>query len=201
MSTDRPRIQGYLEPEVHQRFNQFKQEQGLKESPALNQILKEYFGMEDSNQPSASPLAIEEMIDKSLNEKFKEFNLFRAEFKNEVWLQLKTQFNIWNQALQEAIAKEKSTIQELTNRLEKVEATVKPSIGLTEISRPISNSPSKLNLTQLARRLNVAKSVVSSRKSRPDFEAWSRSKDPDGLAWQCRKEGQWLKFYPVEDRE
>ncbi len=255
MGTERPRVQGYLDPAVYDLFLGWKKQRGIaKESEALNQILKEYFGIEDSNQPSASPMELEAMIDKLLNEKFKEFNLFRAEFKNEVWLQLKKEFSIWRETLDKAVSNEKlqqlveavvvaywsHSIVDINSRLEAVEDTIEVmleeprtaesnSLDLTRspsstarqehltpspeaistrvikaldkskvlVSEALSELPSELKLTQLARRLNVAKSVVSNRKNRGDFEEWSKGKDPEGLAWQCRKEGQWLKFYPV----
>ena len=40
-----------------------------------------------------------------------------------------------------------------------------------------------MHLSALARRLNVNKSVISRRKSRQDFEQWSKDRDPDGVAW------------------
>lgn len=53
----------------------------------------------------------------------------------------------------------------------------------TQESVCTSDSPSELNLSQLARHLKVSKSVVSRRKDKPDFKEWSRSKDPDGKTW------------------
>jgi len=220
MSTERPRVQAYLDPELYEKLKEFQQERGLKESAALNQVLREYFGLEALNQFLNPSLSMEEVIEKSVDEKlnkfFNDFNVFRVEFKNEVWLQLKTQFNIWNQELHR-VSNEKlqefsdSTFRELNSRLEAVEEICKPIEGLAELSKPmksvedelsnksLSELPRALNLTQLARRLGVVKSVISNRKARPDFEEWSRGKDPEGKAWQCRKEGQWIKFYPVED--
>lgn len=202
MGTDRPRIQAYIDPELYQKLKEFQALHGLKESAALNQILKEYFGLEVSNQPLASPFPIEEMIEKSIDEKFKEFNVFRGEFKNEVWLQLKAEFNIWNQELQRVSNKIKQRdFNSLNSRLEALEEICKPIEGLAELSKPMEKSselPSELNLSQLARRLEVSKSVVSNRKARPDFEEWSKGKDPDAITWRYDRKHQ--KFFPVEDR-
>jgi hypothetical protein len=115
MPTDKPRIQAYIEPELYEKLKEWQQERGMKESPALNQILAEYFGVEA--QSSLPTEQIEEMIEQALqaelveiktrideymNQQFNEFNVFRVEFKNEVWLQMKKEFAIWNESLQKA---------------------------------------------------------------------------------------------------
>ena len=76
MATDRPRIQGYLDPALHESFVRWKQERGIeKDSEALNQLLAEYFGV-DSQPPASNPQSsitteqIEEMIAAQLERKF-----------------------------------------------------------------------------------------------------------------------------------
>ncbi|AFZ22364.1 hypothetical protein [Allocoleopsis franciscana] len=54
MGTDKPRIQSYLEPEVYRDLQEFQALQGLRESAAVNQILKEYFGWSDSSASISS---------------------------------------------------------------------------------------------------------------------------------------------------
>ncbi|HEY9598352.1 MAG TPA: hypothetical protein V6D33_11840 [Cyanophyceae cyanobacterium] len=84
-------------------------------------------------------------------------------------------------------------------RLDTLESILKPIEGLAELSRELPSNLKSLNGSELARRLRVAKSVVSSRKARADFEEWSRGKDPDGIAW--RYDARSLQFFPVkEDR-
>jgi hypothetical protein len=63
-----------------------------------------------------------------------------------------------------------------------------PSKDLSE-----SNSFKPLIQAELARRLQVSPSTVSNRKVKPDFSDWSKSKDPEGIAWNYSKETQ--KFY------
>ena len=41
---------------------------------------------------------------------------------------------------------------------------------------------------ELARRLDLNSSTVGRRKSDPDFELWSMSKDPEGIAWRYDQE-------------
>jgi hypothetical protein len=49
---------------------------------------------------------------------------------------------------------------------------------------------------ELAKRLDLNSSTVGRRKSDPDFELWSMSKDPEGIAWRY---DQGTKFYVAVD--
>jgi hypothetical protein len=49
---------------------------------------------------------------------------------------------------------------------------------------------------ELAKRLDLNSSTVGRRKSDPDFELWSMSKDPEGIAWRY---DQNTKFYVAVD--
>ncbi len=46
----------------------------------------------------------------------------------------------------------------------------------------------ELTQTQLAKRLLVESSTIFRQKNKDGFEEWSRTKDPDGLAWSYNKE-------------
>jgi hypothetical protein len=50
--------------------------------------------------------------------------------------------------------------------------------------------------SELARRLDVHSSTVLKRKSEPDFSAWSRSRDPEGIAWEYSPKAR--LFFPQE---
>ena len=52
MATNNPKVSGYVPQHVFDRFEQFYQERGLSMSQAVNEILAEYFGLEQS---SAAP--------------------------------------------------------------------------------------------------------------------------------------------------
>lgn len=55
MATDRPRIQAYVEPAIHDSFLKWKHLRGVaKDSEALNQLLAEYFGV-SSQSPIPNP--------------------------------------------------------------------------------------------------------------------------------------------------
>jgi hypothetical protein len=48
---------------------------------------------------------------------------------------------------------------------------------------------------ELARRLDVHSSTVGKRKSDPDFSEWSKSKDPEGIAWKYSRKSK--MFNPI----
>ena len=55
--------------------------------------------------------------------------------------------------------------------------------------------PQSLIQSELAKRLNVYSSTVYKRRDDPDFAEWSRSKDPEGIAWKYIAETK--EFSPV----
>ena len=57
--------------------------------------------------------------------------------------------------------------------------------------------PKSLIQSELAKRLNVYSSTVYKRRDDPDFSQWSRSKDPDGIAWKFSRKSK--EFQPVEE--
>ena len=57
--------------------------------------------------------------------------------------------------------------------------------------------PKSLIQSELAKRLNVYSSTVYKRRDDPDFSEWSRSKDPDGIAWKFSRKTK--EFQPVEE--
>ncbi len=51
--------------------------------------------------------------------------------------------------------------------------------------------------SELAKRLNVYSSTVYKRRNDPEFPEWSRSKDPDGIAWTFSEKNK--EFFPLEE--
>lgn len=78
----------------------------------LNQIKEEVAAKLPTKQQ------IDARVDDYLDEKFKELNVFRMEFKTEVWLQLKNQFAIWNKTLQEGLSRVNARIEAVEDKLD-----------------------------------------------------------------------------------
>ncbi|MBD2101225.1 hypothetical protein [Leptolyngbya sp. FACHB-261] len=67
-----------------------------------------------------------------------------------------------------------------------------PVSGSTGSGEPIAS----LIQAELARRLEVSPSSISSKKRRPNFSEWSKTRDPENIAWQYSPETQ--RFYPMD---
>lgn len=50
--------------------------------------------------------------------------------------------------------------------------------------------------SELAKRLEVHSSTIFKRRADPDFAEWSRSRDPEGIAWEYSADTK--EFYPLE---
>ncbi|HBE20030.1 MAG TPA: hypothetical protein DEG17_21285 [Cyanobacteria bacterium UBA11149] len=59
------------------------------------------------------------------------------------------------------------------------------------------NIPQSLIQGELAKRLDVHSSTVGKRKSDSDFSQWSKSKDPDGIAWKYSPKTK--EFLPLNE--
>ncbi len=60
----------------------------------------------------------------------------------------------------------------------------------------IQSAPGYLLQSELAKRLDVHSSTVYKRRDDPDFPEWSRSKDPEGIAWKFIPDTK--QFCPLE---
>ena len=75
-------------------------------------------------------------------------------------------------------------------------ATIEPEVEAEENSFSDVDEDSSIDIRQsliqaeLAKRLDLNTSTVGRRKSDPDFEEWSQSKDPAGIAWRYEEESK-----------
>jgi hypothetical protein len=65
-----------------------------------------------------------------------------------------------------------------------------------ELADHIQSDPKLLLQAELAKRFDVHSSTVYKRRDEPDFAEWSRSKDPEGIAWQYLPDTK--QFSPLE---
>ncbi len=74
---------------------------------------------------------------------------------------------------------------------------------LTAVAEPLNLEKQlmfgSLIQSELAKRLSVYSSTVYKRRNDPDFPEWSRSKDPDSIAWTYSPKTK--EFFPVEEGE
>ncbi|MGH8000199.1 MAG: hypothetical protein ACREPR_12385 [Brasilonema sp.] len=83
--------------------------------------------------------------------------------------------------------------------LEEPETESPPPLIQEEVQKPLEKQLmfGSLIQSELAKRLNVYSSTVYKRRDDPDFPGWSRSKDPDGIAWKYSRKNK--EFFPVEE--
>ena len=80
-----------------------------------------------------------------------------------------------------------------TNQIEEsnYQCSIQPERQLSgefKISQMASGKPVELTQKALAERLGVSARQVSQRKLTPEFQQWSKEKDPDGIAWEFSPE-------------
>lgn len=105
MPTDKPRIQAYIEPRLHEKFKEFQQERGLKESPALNALLGEFFKTESIDPASTHPPFPTEDIEKIVRDEVS--SLFRG--------QMEQNADFWLNRLSERVATVEKSLEKFVN--------------------------------------------------------------------------------------
>lgn len=106
-------------------------------------------------------------------------------------------------------------LSEIQNQLQPPEDSIAPTLGEPQgRTSPIPDSseappeqaeptnykqsaPESLIQAELAKRLDVHSSTVYKRRSDPDFPEWSRSRDPEGIAWKYSPDTK--QFSPLEE--
>lgn len=90
-------------------------------------------------------------------------------------------------------ALDSTAVAQLT-RVESTTANLDTEMEERDFGGFVDDQPSSIDAGQsliqaeLAKRLDLNSSTVGRRKSEPDFEEWSQSKDPEGVAWQYEPE-------------
>ncbi|MCX7596078.1 MAG: hypothetical protein N2235_20440 [Fischerella sp.] len=79
------------------------------------------------------------------------------------------------------------------------ETETPPQTDREEVKKPLEKQLifGSLIQSELAKRLNVYSSTVYKRRDDPDFPEWSRSRDPDGIAWTYSPKTK--EFFPLEE--
>ncbi|RCJ38788.1 hypothetical protein A6770_12870 [Nostoc minutum NIES-26] len=82
---------------------------------------------------------------------------------------------------------------------EEPEAELPPPAVHTEVKQNLAKQLvfGSLIQSELAKRLNVYSSTVYKRRNDPEFPEWSRSRDPDGIAWTFSETTK--EFFPLEE--
>jgi hypothetical protein len=214
MATDKPQVLTYLHTIVYERLTEFKQVHGIGSlSKAVEMVLCDYFGVAVPGLALPAGLLLSrsqvDFGERSLEEKVA-FLAEKYEYVCDASCASQQRFAIAllqkNSNLPESCYSschiEKSNgIRKLSPRHGSSEndRVSKGSILTREkILASLSEEQVKKGLTgvALAERLNSYSSMISYKRSKPNFSCWTQEKDPDGIAWEYHSRTR--RFHPVE---
>ena len=190
MTTENERVAGYIVPELYERFDQFCQENKLNCSRALNVIIAEYFGLEETlifKQTWVGGITLPEF------EKLKKEVGELSKLKQEVQ-ELKESVNTLS-SLQSITPQSEEIKEEIIEEIpEKIKKKVQKKIkeGLSKKSKSNDKEiTQKLSTTELAKRFNISRATINRHKkkfrdnkiTKEKYIQWTRSQDPEGKGW------------------
>jgi hypothetical protein len=166
MPTEKHRFAAYLPEEIDEKFQAFKQERGVGDSPALILILTEFFGVSREVSQSSS-LDVDALKGELLNELLCELDSRFSELKDEL------------------LSKPLKSVEIVEDSLKAVKVTHQ-GLKAIELEADFADRPT---IAQLSARFGCDSSLVRKQKSKykdePEkFIAWSKSRDPEGLGWK-----------------
>lgn len=200
MPSIKPKIQGYVEEEIFQAFQQWKAEEGIEGmSDALNELFKRFFGFEKP-VPAAGGLGkeeIEALIDAKLTALYTWARFAEEKINKMEWrLKMEPEESLMDSPqspLEESGVVEESKGDCGESPFEEEapqEPEEEPPLSSLEQedleTNPLPIPPQSpvpltgLKQSELERRLQIAKGTLTKRRNRDDFKDWSRGHDPNG---------------------
>jgi hypothetical protein len=214
MATNKPQVLAYLHTVVYERLAEFKQEHGIRSlSQAVEIVLSDYFGV--AVPGIALPVALlssRSHIDKGESPLEKKVAVLAEKYEflyeaialpcckqQRALIQKNT--NLPADVTLSCHVEKSKEIRNLQVRHSSSENNqVSNGSVLASEKLPISLSEEwlKKGLTgvALAERLNSYSSLISYKRSKPNFSFWTQEKDPDSIAWEYRSRTR--RFHPVE---
>ncbi len=205
MATDKPQVLTYLHTTVYERLTEFKQEHGIGSlSKAVEMVLCDYFGVAVPGLALPVGLLLSrshvDFGERSLEEKVA-FLAEKYEYVCDAIALLQKKSNLPESCYSSCHIEKSNGIRNLSPRhgSSENERVLKGSVLTREkILASLSEEQVKKGLTgvALAERLNSYSSMISYKRSKPNFSCWTQEKDPDGIAWEYRSRTR--RFHPIE---
>lgn len=194
MTTDKNRVQTYIDDELRSRVRTYAEENQLSESKAIEQILLSFFQDPKPKQPVQAREDFRDQINDVVTERLQDYQahiIYKVEQELGVWN--KNIEQLIEERISQAIDKLQLPLKE-TDALLNEEALAVPYIKHS-IDKSLQNpdpiaSPLYLNQQELAKRLKVSASTLFRRKLQKDFKEWTWEKDPDRLSWEFIPQSQ-----------
>lgn len=197
MASEHPKITSYIPRDILEALEKWREEHEVdSRNAAIVAILADYLGVQHPIRlPDTAPLSIQ--LHTVLDE------VARLSQRMDAWEDLiSTAFQeVLSTALEEP--PESSSAVSL-----EVVSTVPPEravpTGSAQNEAPRTVPPAPLTQSALAKRLGCSdKAIEKHRKqgSKENFAAWSRERDPDGIAWTWEGtggRGKPLRFWPLD---
>jgi hypothetical protein len=167
MTTENERVAGYIIPELYDRFDQFCKENNLNCSRALNVIIAEYFGLEETllyRQTWIGGVTLDKF--ENLKKEVEELKELVNTLSNASSITPKKQ----QQKSSETISKNRENDLQTIN------------LSTTELTE---------STTELAKRFNVSRGLINNQKrklrenkiTKEEYIEWTKSKDPENKGW------------------
>lgn len=180
MTTENPKVAGYLPQEIYDALTQFKEDQGHKSmSQALTHILSDYLGVEKKvNYQGNLPLDNKFATLDQFNELEEKVSSLPSELLSESMKIIEKKISeLRSELLGTDIALPIKPLSKLPDEL--------PSELSSELLEPLTGYA-------LDKRLNILKGntgkMKTKHKSNPQrFTEWTKTKDPNGIAWEFRE--------------
>ena len=209
MTTDNPKISGYVPQEIFDCLLEFKEKRSLKSvSLALTVALSEYFGVDQKVDRQSSLLLTNNFVSKdrfeALENKLSElsssllseldklveqkFSSLRSEILSSSLKSIEVQTVSVESEPQEDSNHLQLDLIDSASTKEDLDMKSQTSLSITEQSSfALSESFISLSGKFLAKRINIGAPMLSSKKkelSEQNFYNWLQDKDPDKISWQ-----------------
>ena len=158
MTTENERVAGYIVPELYERFNQFCQENHLSCSRALNVIIAEYFGLEET-------LLVKQTWVGGIT--LPEFEKLKKEVE-----ELKELVNTLSKLSSNTPKKkQKKSSEKINTNIE----SDRSELNTSELAKRLDISRASIN-----RHKNKFR---ESKITKEEYIEWTKTKDPEGKGW------------------
>ncbi|MBW4548892.1 MAG: hypothetical protein KME25_31485 [Symplocastrum torsivum CPER-KK1] len=205
MVTNKPQVLAYLHTDVYQRLAEFKQEHGIRSlSQAVEIVLSDYFGV--AVPGIALPavfLTSRTHLDNGESPLEEKVAVLANKYESlcEAIALIQKHTNLPADVTLSCQVEKSKGIRNLRVRHGNGENyQVSNGSVLTFEKLPVSLSEERvkkgLTGVALAERLNSYSSLISYKRSKPNFSFWTQEKDPDSIAWEYRSRTR--RFHPIE---
>ena len=194
MPTENPKISLYVPQHIYDRFMKYKEESGLSMSQAGTVLLAQHFGLEATIKDIIDGVTIGGITLDRVEKIENELRELKEQIKN-----LVNQSSSTRELPQKEIVIQKETTIELQEVDKQSTKQITDKLPLWPTSL---DSQHRLNKETLAKRLKVGNPTTvvnaANNKAKP-FDAWSKQRDPDDIAWKKIKIDRVVYFQPISD--